>query len=1033
MPPLRTLKGILLCAALALPAKAESAFSSLTPLPDGYFGHSLAAAHGFLYHCGGLSSSNGIGDGDKVYYAKILAPGKIGPWLQGPALPEPAFFHAGAAWNRTLYVLGGYHFRDGFTVSGSVYYSNLNEDGSPGPWHATASLPEGLFLHSAAVWNGTLYLTGGWSDGGLLNSVYSAAIREDGSLGPWTPQTPLPQGVYAHTTVQDGTIYVIGGAIQNGTQIHNGVYFSKIKADRNLSEWQSGTPLPEAIANHISAVIGGRVYVAGGWTGAQPTDAVRTAPILADKSLGDWREESPLPVKLYYHAGASADGVLYLSGGNDTNQPVSAVYSFVAPAPPPPPPIADRLPPRTNLEVGTPLLASAPPIISPETLLSLSAQDDRDTVGDGLGLGVQSSQFSIDGAAFAEYASPLSIESDGAHELRYFSVDKAANSEPVKAWAFQVDATAPQTTLQVGSPVISLFGIDLISTKTPLTLSAVDPVVNGTASGVDIIRYSLDDGTETTYAGPFSLPEGWHTLSFGATDRIGHREGRQTATLLAGSLLEDSIAGIDSIRLSGGASLTGTARTNGTLTLEGRSTVNGDAYAMAASVTGKSEIKGTLRQGAATLPSSLDLTAFRAWAEAHHDNARIADHLAGGTLALDGKTRLILPSGSYFLSGLKLSGGAELEMSGTVHIFLTGALDISGDGALNASGDANSLWIFSDHGQASIAGKGRAALHLYAPNADISITGSGQMAGRLLGKSVFLAGRASQPSMTALAPVEHRPGAAQKIRAPKPVAKASSAASSVKASALPALRFGDGSAFSLVHAGGSAVRSHLRHGVVIPEGALRAPSVAISVAKENAAAAELERRRAAMSARSLVEVGSPVSYGPEGTRFSKPVTLELAYERARLPANVSENQLAVHYWNPATGQWEALPSQVDAQAQIVRAQTDHFSTYQLLAGGKPSASSSGLSLGETYVFPNPARGGESPKFHIESSADAVDIRVFDVSGEVKYNVSIGNPPASLEHTWDISGVGSGVYSYVVTARKDGQGALRKTGKLAVIK
>ena len=40
---------------------------------------------------------------------------------------------------------------------------------------------------------------------------------------------------------------------------------------------------------------------------------------------------------------------------------------------------------------------------------------------------------------------------------------------------------------------------------------------------------------------------------------------------------------------------------------------------------------------------------------------------------------------------------------------------------------------------------------------------------------------------------------------------------------------------------------------------------------------------------------------------------------------------------------------------------------------------------------------------------------------------------TYDHVWDVSGIGSGVYTFVITAKKAGQKDIRKTGRVGVIK
>lgn len=224
-----------------------------------------------------------------------------------------------------------------------------------------------------------------------------------------------------------------------------------------------------------------------------------------------------------------------------------------------------------------------------------------------------------------------------------------------------------------------------------------------------------------------------------------------------------------------------------------------------------------------------------------------------------------------------------------------------------------------------------------------------------------------------------------------------------------------------------------RVAVRLPTDALAAPvEITISLtAAESAMDKDLRRLKTERAG--LIAAAPPVVFGPEGTRFTRPVTIELPYDPALLPPGVSESRLAVHYWNPLTSEWERLPSSVDRAARLVRAQTSHFSTYQVLAGASAAGS---LALVDAYAFPNPVRGSEPVTIRIQPGpADSVTVRVYDLSGRNVHSSSDFTKGAqdTFDHVWNVSGVASGVYIYAIAAHKAGQPDVGKTGKLAVIK
>lgn len=251
---------------------------------------------------------------------------------------------------------------------------------------------------------------------------------------------------------------------------------------------------------------------------------------------------------------------------------------------------------------------------------------------------------------------------------------------------------------------------------------------------------------------------------------------------------------------------------------------------------------------------------------------------------------------------------------------------------------------------------------------------------------------------------------------------------------------------------GGKVERDDRCAVEVPQGALRR-EVEITVGPETGRpAAEASARATRLKERRLAAAAEAVEFGPEGTTFDRPVTVALAYDPKEIPPDADENDLKIYHWNPRSGDWEAQDSIVDNAKRLVRAKVSHFSLYQVLvpqsslgtSGAQVAAGpDSAFRLGEVFTYPNPARGGVSPTFHVEAGiADSVDVRVYDVAGREVYKATISQPPAikdmgagpryAYEHAWD-GHIASGVYFYTVEARKSGAGSLRKAGKLGVVR
>jgi hypothetical protein len=155
-------------------------------------------------------------------------------------------------------------------------------------------------------------------------------------------------------------------------------------------------------------------------------------------------------------------------------------------------------------------------------------------------------------------------------------------------------------------------------------------------------------------------------------------------------------------------------------------------------------------------------------------------------------------------------------------------------------------------------------------------------------------------------------------------------------------------------------------------------------------------------------------------------------------------KLCVFYYNDKKKEWEKKKSELDTKRKYVRVTTDHFSLYALFAetSGAPESGSAeeAFALGEVYAFPNPAKPDQTPKIHVEAGlADAVRIDIYDMAGDLVHSAEVAGGAASVingkyayEYPWEQKPA-SGVYIYIIKARKHGFPELRKTGKMAVVR
>ncbi|MBI4676788.1 MAG: hypothetical protein HY748_04335, partial [Elusimicrobia bacterium] len=116
-------------------------------------------------------------------------------------------------------------------------------------------------------------------------------------------------------------------------------------------------------------------------------------------------------------------------------------------------------------------------------------------------------------------------------------------------------------------------------------------------------------------------------------------------------------------------------------------------------------------------------------------------------------------------------------------------------------------------------------------------------------------------------------------------------------------------------------------------------------------------------------------------------------------------------------------------------ETDHFTLFGLFQETYPTAPDSG----EVYVFPNPAKSGNPPTFHVEVQARTVEIRVYSLGGALMRTRTIEGPALLVDgkyafrHVLDPAGLPAGVYLYTVFAQRDGLPDFRAKGRFGLIR
>lgn len=195
------------------------------PLPVATFYGSAAIAGGAIMYAGGQTGSGG--PTSKVWVAGWdQSTGTVAAWSAQTALPTTINQATAAAWNNTVYVIGGTPTNSSTNAVSTVYMNTAN-NGQLGSWQTTTPLPQPLTFANAGVVGNWLIVAGGLNASSVIQgTTYYAPILANGSLGVWQTGPTIPVPTYALTpqwacTVTDSAFILWAGNIAGPTDIGN--------------------------------------------------------------------------------------------------------------------------------------------------------------------------------------------------------------------------------------------------------------------------------------------------------------------------------------------------------------------------------------------------------------------------------------------------------------------------------------------------------------------------------------------------------------------------------------------------------------------------------------------------------------------------------------------------------------------------------------------------------------------------------------------------------------------------------------------
>jgi len=231
-------------------------------------------------------------------------------WFELPGLPIPRQGLAVINYDNQIYAIGGENAQG---------ISNVVERFNPqaNTWIDLAPKPTMVTEINAAAIGGLIYVPGGKLVSGLptdITEIYDPQSNE------WSTGISLPKPLSAYAlTVFEGRIYIFGG--WDGKQVVNDAYVF----DYHNNTWTNLPPMPTARSFAGAVVVGGKIYVIGGWDGQEglTTNEVYQPDFSGQGS--QWLQAPPLPSGRYGMGVTNLANIIFIIGGTKSDNNLTTI------------------------------------------------------------------------------------------------------------------------------------------------------------------------------------------------------------------------------------------------------------------------------------------------------------------------------------------------------------------------------------------------------------------------------------------------------------------------------------------------------------------------------------------------------------------------------------------------------------------------------------------------------------------------------------------------------------------------------------
>jgi len=307
--------------------------------------------------------------------------GALVPWQPSPPelnLPEPRTDGSAIQVGTQIFYIGG---SDGQTAKSDLFVAQAVQTGNFDKWAKGPSLPEPRADASVVFVAGSIYVIGGRdASGAPTKTVFSLSPdSQTGALGEWSTvdalALPDARSGAAAAITPDGLL-LVGGRNADGPVATT--FKTLLNSQGALGAWSQEQSLNTPQADATAALVGDYLWLYGGSDANGPTATIQRGAfgqaaaegLPANPDVGklirwDVNASANLPAPRTNASGWTANGAIYLAGGNDGGGPRSELYWAV-------PTTAGDLPEWKHLaasDLPAPLEGGAPVITGPDAVI----------------------------------------------------------------------------------------------------------------------------------------------------------------------------------------------------------------------------------------------------------------------------------------------------------------------------------------------------------------------------------------------------------------------------------------------------------------------------------------------------------------------------------------------------------------------------------------------------------------------------------------------------------------------------------------